>query len=108
MDRLKHRISFAKVWRGGQMCFMFYGITKQAASKVLSKMSSFYGKCQIEVENARITNGKCYQSIVATITEPHTNVLSEADWPMIITRFLQKDMPCEVTYFEDVNKFLNS
>ena len=102
------RVAFAMVWRGNQLCFTFIGASRQIVSRLFAKMSSFCGKCQVDVEITRITNGKHYESVVAAVSDPHTNILAEAEWPTIVMRFLQKDMPCEVTYFDNYEKFLNA
>lgn len=102
------RIAFAMIRKDQRLCFVFNGASRQAVSRLVDKMSSFCGGCQIEVEKLRITNGRCYESVVAAVSDPNTDILAEAEWPTIVTRFLQKDMPCEVTYFDNYEKFLNA
>ena len=53
-------------------------------------------------------NGKCHDTVVATIAEPHLDMLSEKGWPMMIERFLVKMTPCQVTWFDDFDRFLNT
>ena len=101
-------IAFTKLWQDEQLRFVFHGVSVLAVSNAIQKMSRFYGSCSVRAEKAGITNGKCYSSVVAIVTRPHTDILPEADWPMMITRFLQKSVQCKVTYFDSLSKFLNT
>lgn len=101
-------IAFTKLWQDEQLHFIFHGVSVIAVSNAIQKMSRFYGSCSVRAEKAGITNGKCYSSVVAIVTRPHTDILPEADWPMMITRFLKKSVRCNVTYFDSLSKFLNT
>lgn len=102
------RVAFTMDWHNEQLCFVFRGASKQAISRAFRNMSGFCCSYNITVEKpANFVNGKYNESIIVIITEPHTDILPEDDWPMMIERFLHKLMPCEVTYYDDINKLLN-
>ena len=102
------RIAFAMYWHNEQLCFVFRGASKQVVCNVFSNMNNLCGDCCIEYGKlSNILNGKPYRSVTATVTEPRTDILPEADWPIMIERLLHKPMPCEVTYYDDINKLLN-
>ena len=101
-------VALAMLRQGKQLHFIFHGVSVLSVSNAIQKMSRFYGNCSVRVEKAGITNGKCYSSVVAIVTRPHTDILPEADWPMMITRFLQKSVRCNVTYFDSLSNFLNT
>ena len=106
---LLRRIGIAGTWRDERLCFMFHGATREAISEAMGGMKDLYTDCSVTVERTnQMRNGKCHETIVATVTEPRLDMLSEKDWPMMIGRFLVKLMPCQVTYFDDVNKLLNA
>ena len=108
-DIIPRRVGIAGTWRDERLCFMFHGATREAISEAMAGMKDLYADCRVTVERTnQMRNGKCPQTVVATVTEPRIDMLSEKDWPMMITRFLQKLMPCQVTYFDDVNKLLNA
>ena len=101
------RVAYSMTWRGNNLCFLFYGTTKQAVRDVFESINMFYGECHVTEEKVHITNGKCHQSIIAIISDPHTNILPDKEWNIMITRFLQKTLRYEIIYYEDYNKFLN-
>ena len=106
---LPRRIAFSKTWREERLCFAFHGATMEEVREALQGMSNLYGDCRVTVERTtRLRNGKCHDTVVATIAEPHLDMLSEKGWPMMIERFLVKLTPCQVTWFDDFDRFLNT
>ena len=102
------RISFAMTPQDGELTFTFHGTNRQTIINTFSHLSSLCTDCLVTSEQLPFINGKCNYNIIATLSEPRTDILSPADWPMTVTRFLQKELICEVTYFDDYNKFLNA
>lgn len=103
----RNSIAFSMTWRSERLCFVFYGVTNRTITNIFRNIRSLYNDCEVITEKARITNSKYSNSVVATITNPHTNILPIDKWPMMIARLLKKSTACEVTYFDDFNKFLN-
>lgn len=101
-------IAFTKLWQDEQLRFVFHGVSRDVVRNVFNKMSRFYGRCSVTIDKAVITNGRCYIRVVAEVGKPDFDILPEADWPMMITRFLQKSVRCNVTYFDSLSKFLNT
>lgn len=108
-DIIPRRIAFSKMWRDERLCFAFNGVTREEVREALQGMGNLYGECRVTVERTNcIRNGRCPQTIVATISEPHLDMLSEKEWPMVIERFLEKLIFCQVTYLDDIEKLLNT
>lgn len=101
-------ITFSMTWRGEQLCFVFRGTTKPVVRDTISNMSQFCSGFAVVNENAAIINGKCFGDVVTIITEPRIDLIPEADWPIIIARFLNRATHREVTYIADYNKLLNT
>jgi len=101
-------VAFAKVWRGGHLFFDFYGVSKSAVAGVFRKMQSLYEGCQVAAGSRRnFVNGKCYKNVIASITHPRFNLLSEDEWPNMITHLLQEITPCDVTFYPEYEQSLN-
>lgn len=111
---LPRRIAMSKTWRGERLCFAFHGATREEVAEALQGMRNLYGNCRVTVERtSRLRNGKCHDTVVATISEPHLDMLLEKEWPMLIAQFIVKMMPCQdntpqVMYFENFDRFLNT
>lgn len=102
-------VAIAKVWRDEQLCYAFSGASEHSISDVFSKMKSLYEHCEIStIEQPRIVSGHYYRSVFVTITGPVFSLLPEDKWTMMIEHFLKKIMPCEVTFIEDFDEFINS
>lgn len=102
------RIAFAMYWHNEQLCFVFRSASKQTIIRAFRNMSDFCRSYNITVEKpANFVNGKYNKNIIVIITEPRTDTLPEADWPIMIEHLLHKLMPCEVTYYDDINKLFN-
>ena len=95
-------------WRSERLCFVFRGTTRQAVRDTIGNMSQFCSSFAVVNENTTIINGKCFGDVVAIITEPRIDLIPEADWPIIIARFLNRATNREVTYIADHNKLLNT
>ena len=101
-------ISFAMMkLQDGRLSFSFHGAGKQTVMAVFGNLKNLCADYMIKSEHNIVVNGKCHYSIVVTLKEPRTDILPEADWPMMITRFLQKETTCDVTYFDKYEKFMN-
>ena len=101
-------VSFTMLWRDDQLCFIFHGTTLQAVTAAFRHLSSLYSNYHVQTEQLPIINGKCHYNIVVTLTDPRTDTLSEADWPMMIIQLLQKESNCDVTFFEKFETFMNA
>ena len=101
-------ITFSMARRGEQLCFVFRGTTKQTVRDAIGNMSQFCSSFAVVNENAAIINGKCCSNVLATVTAPKTDILPEADWPLMITRLLSRATQRDVSYIEYYNKFLNT
>ena len=101
-------ITFSMTWRGERLCFVFRGTTKPVVRDTIGNIGQFCSGFSVANENAAIINGKCFGDVVATITEPRIDLIPEADWPIIIARFLSRATHREVTYIDNMNKLLNS
>lgn len=55
-----------------------------------------------------IINGKCYRSMTILIEQPDFHRLSLNEWPTIIKSMMERRFRCEVTYFDNYEKFLNA
>ena len=53
-------------------------------------------------------NGKCYRQWVATVRNPDLHRLSLAEWLPMIKSMMERRFRCEVTYFDNYEKFLNA
>ena len=101
-------ITFSMMRRGEQLYFVFRGTTKQTVRDAIGNIGQFCSCFIVTHENATtVINGKCFGVVMATITEPRIDLIPEADWPIIIARFLSRATHREVTYVADFNKFLN-
>ena len=101
-------ITFSMARRGEQLCFVFRGTTRQAVRDAIGNMNQLCSSFAVVNENTTIINGKCFGDVVAIITEPRIDLIPEADWPIIIARFLSRAIHREVTYIDNMNKLLNS
>jgi len=102
-------ITFSMARRGEQLCFVFRGTTKQTVRDAIGNIGQFCSGFIVTHENATtIINGKCFCVVMVTITEPRIDLIPEADWPIIIARFLSRATHREVTYIDNMNKLLNS
>ena len=101
-------ITFSMTWRSEQLCFVFRGTTKEAVFGTIGSMEQFFGSFAVSVEKGVIINGKCCSYVQATVTAPKTDILPEADWPLMITRLLSRTTQRDVSYIADYNKFLNT
>lgn len=106
---LRWKVSFAGEWRDDKYCFEFHNTSSLIVRVVFARMKSLYQECKVTTElMPDIVNGKCYRSIVATITSPDERLLSLDKWPMIIIHHMQDIYDCEVKYFKDYETFLNT
>lgn len=55
-----------------------------------------------------IINGKCYHFTTVQIEQPDYHRLSLNEWPLIIKHLMEQTFRCEVTFFENYEKFLNT
>lgn len=55
-----------------------------------------------------ILNGKCYRSLIIQIEQPDFHRLSLSEWPLIIRHLMERTFRCQVTYFDNFDKFLNT
>lgn len=101
-------VAFTKVLHDGKLCFYFCGLHDGSIREVFDKMHHLYDGCLIESGTRHIVSGKYYKSVAVTITQPHFEVLSEAEWPVMITHLLQTSIPCAVTYFDNFHEFMNT
>lgn len=100
-------ISFASQLQGNVLCFVFHGVQKNTINRVFGRFQNFCDSYKITAERRNIINGKCHYNIVVEIAKPRTDILPLTDWPMMITHLLQKEVLCDITYFDDYEKFLN-
>lgn len=102
-------IGFTKEWRDNELYFIFCGVSEPIVCNVLSKMRCLYEDYIVTTETrTNIPNGVSHKRVVAFISRPLFNILSESEWPMMISRLLNKYIPCHVTFYPDANKFLNA
>lgn len=102
-------ITFSMAWQGERLCFVFRGTTKQTVRGAIGNMGQFCSGFIVTHENATtVVNGMCFGVVMAIITEPRIDLMPEADWPIIIARFLSRATHREVTYIDNMNKLLNS
>lgn len=55
-----------------------------------------------------IINGKCYRSWVAEVRNPDLHRLSLAEWLSLIKSMMERRFRCQVTCFDDYEKFINA
>jgi hypothetical protein len=107
--RTSRCITFSMARKGELLYFVFRNTTKQIVRDAISNMSQFCGDFIVTNEIATaVINGKCFGVVMAVITKPRIDLIPEADWPIIIARFLSRATHREVTYIADYNKFLNT
>ena len=56
----------------------------------------------------QILNGKCFSTWVVTVSKPDLHRLSLNEWPTMIKGMMESRFRCEVTYFDNYEKFLNT
>ena len=56
----------------------------------------------------QILNGKCFSAWVVTVSKPDLHRLSLNEWPTMIKSMMERRFRCEVTYFDNYEKFLNA
>ena len=53
-------------------------------------------------------NGKCYRSWVVDVHKPDLYRLSLAEWPAMIKSMMERRFRCQVTCFDNYERFLNA
>lgn len=101
-------VSLTKEWRDGVLCFIFKGATKGLVSKAFAGLK---GVCRYEISTemaGRTRNGHCMWNIVVKTTASSDALsVSEDELTTLVVHFLRK-MNCEVTLFDDLQKFVNA
>ena len=90
--------------------FVFHGAFKPMLSHVFGQLRDrlFHDYSMTEDMMPAIINGKCYRSLMIRIERPDFHRLSLSEWPLIIKSMMERRFCCEVTYFTDYEKFLNT
>lgn len=105
-------ISFTFDWRGekyDEMWVLFHGALKVILIPIFDVLKNTMCKDYTiqEYRIPRILNGKCYRSLeVQIIGRSDVNTLNE--WRDAVIALLESKFRCKVTFFKDINKFLNA
>lgn len=106
---LMWKVSFSSEWRDDKLCFVFHNTAKWVVRKVFDKMNPLYRECDVTIElMPDIVNGKCFRSVVATITQPNEQLLAVNQWHDLIISYMKGIYDVDVKYFKDYEKFLNA
>lgn len=100
----------------GQECtdntllFVFHGAFKLMLSHVFGQLRRklFEDYFLTEEMMPKIINGKCYRQLTVKIEQPDFHRLSLNEWPLIIKSMMERTFRCEMTYFDNYEKFLNT
>ena len=68
----------------------------------------FYSYKMVENIMTNIVNGKCYRSWIVSVNQPYFQRLSLSEWPVIVKNMMEQRFHCNVTCFENYEKFINA
>ena len=93
-----------------QVVLVFHGAWEGLLHRVFGKLQGamFSGYTIVRQQMSDMVNGKSVEQLRVTISNPNLLLISIRSWPRLITLALNKITPCEVTYCQTYEAFLNT
>lgn len=109
---LTRRVAVAVVpdMEDGTLAIAFRGATREMVAQSVRWFQGHLCR-QIQLKSQRlpfIVNGKCHWQYEITATGIDTQRLAVQEWLLLICNNMKRNYPCEVTFFSDYDKFLNT
>lgn len=112
LKSLRWHVAFTIDYRGrngGHFCFLFHGATYRMLRTVFDKMRPVCGEYYIDREHMySLLHAHSSFTDVVSFYSPNTELLSPEDWAPIISRLFEASYKCDITYYKNLEKFLNS